>query len=387
MKIDPYKHEERWNKWKDSLNGVIPDISSENSKIILRYLNDMEVGINTSLASKRGSRSHSRLNAIRNKVVMLARKFDERFGTVDLTELTEQEVCMFFSEMRMGKIKRQDGKKYTCTKDMVKNFKSFWHWWQKVSQDEGREVKDITVYLDTSGDKPKWVYLTEDEIKTLYDNAKPNYKPLIMFLFDTGIRSPTELVNIRVSDLFNDCKELNIRDEVSKTFGRRIKLMICSKILKDHIKINNLGHDDYIFPIDPTIVNRYFKRLAKKLFGDGVTLAGEKVSELTLYDFRHISCCYWLPRYKSESALKFRFGWKKSDKIFYYSELIGMRDDIREEDLLVDVTKTELEKRLTQSEQKNELLESQICVIKKSNEEVYGLLDSLMKKVRVLENR
>jgi hypothetical protein len=386
MKIDPYKHKERWNKWKEQINGVIPDISSENSKIILRYLNDMEVGINTSLASKRGSRSFSRLNAIRNKLVMISKKLDERFGQVSLIELTEQEVCLFFSEMRMGKIKREDGKNYRCTKDMVKNFKSFWHWWQKVSKDEGKEIKDITVYLDTSGDKPKWVYLNEEEIKLLYDNAKLNYKPLIMFLFDSGIRSPTELVNIKVSDLFNDCKELNIRNEVSKTFGRRIKLMICSKLLKEHIERNNLVQEDFIFPIDPRIVNRYLKRLAKRLFGEGVTLAGEKVSELTLYDFRHISCCYWLPRYKSESALKFRFGWKKSDKIYYYSELIGMRDDIQEEDLLVDVTKTELEKRLSRSEQKNDILESQLEVMKNQIKEIYYYVTKLSDNVMLLKN-
>ena len=45
-----------------------------------------------------------------------------------------------------------------------------------------------------------------------------------MFLFDTWIRSPTELVNVRVSDLYNDFKELQIREETAKTFGRRIKV-------------------------------------------------------------------------------------------------------------------------------------------------------------------
>jgi hypothetical protein len=42
---------------------------------------------------------------------------------------------------------------------------------------------------------------------------------------------------------------------------------------------------------------------------------------IKMYDFRHSSCCYWLPRYKSENALKYRFGWKKSDMISYYSHL------------------------------------------------------------------
>jgi len=96
-----------------------------------------------------------------------------------------------------------------------------------------------------------------------------------------------------------------------------------------------------------------------------------------MYDFRHCSCCYWLPRYKSESALKFRFGWKKSDKIHYYSEMLGMRDTIQEEDLLVDVTKTELENRLTKAERNNELL-------KEDNEQIKIKLSEIFKETSQL---
>ena len=106
-------------------------------------------------------------------------------------------------------------------------------------------------------------------------------------------------------------------------------------------------------------MHRYFfslKRLAKRILGDGESLARENYSQLTMYDFRHCSCCYWLPRYKSESALKYRFGWKKSEKIHYYSELLGMKDTIVEEDLLTDVTKVEIERRLDRSEKDNQLL-------------------------------
>jgi len=97
-----------------------------------------------------------------------------------------------------------------------------------------------------------------------------------------------------------------------------------------------------------------------------------------MYDFRHVSCCYWLPRYKSESALKYRFGWKKSEKIHYYSELLGMKDTIAEEDLLVDTTKTEIERRLEKSEQEKDLLheklrnmELQVAEVMKLAKEVF----------------
>ena len=136
-----------------------------------------------------------------------------------------------------------------------------------------------------------------------------------MFLYDTGIRSQTELINIRVSDLYNDCKELNIRDEISKTFGRRITLILGSDLIKAYVSENDLQLNDQLFAISPTVVNKYLKRLVVRVLGDKVSEAGKKLSEISMYDFRHCSCCYWLPRYKSESALKYRFGWKKSDLV------------------------------------------------------------------------
>jgi hypothetical protein len=103
-------------------------------------------------------------------------------------------------------------------------------------------------------------------------------------------------------------------------------------------------------------MNKYLKRLGKRVLGAEKARQAQKYSKLTLYDFRHNSCCYWLPRYKSELALKYRFGWKNSDKIHYYSELLGMKDTISEDDLLIDVTKVEIEKRLDRAEQDNQIL-------------------------------
>jgi len=386
MKIDPYNHERKWNRWKDKVQKLdgIPDISRQNSEVILNYLRDMELGLNTSFSSKKGARSFTRLNTVRQRLTFLGRKFKEILDVDDITKLTEQQVCSFFVDMRKGVIKRQDGQRYRATRDFVKIFKAFWHWHQKVARKAGKKIEDITTYLDSSGEKPEWVYLNEEQVRIFSDNCNPKYKTIVMFLFDTGIRAPTELMNIKVSDLSQDYKELNIRDEISKTFGRRIKLMICSELVKRYIKENKLSQEDYLFKFSPYIINRYLKRLAEKLFGNEKSLAGQKYSDLTMYDFRHCSCCYWLPRYKSESALKFRFGWKKSDKIHYYSEMLGMRDTISEEDLLIDVTKTELEKRLTKSENKSELLEAQVDVMKRQLAEIYVHVNKLHSQAKLI---
>jgi hypothetical protein len=387
MKIDPHKHKERYQSWKELVKNGIPNVSKENSDIILQYISDMEKGINIASGSVKGGRSFIRLNTIWGRMVFFAKKFEEIYKLSDITKISEEQLISFFSDMTSGSILKNNGKTYSSVDTYARIFKAFWHWHQKVNRKKGIEISDITLDIDARQDKPKWVYLTELQTKHFCNNASFKYKVLIMFLFDSGIRSPTELMNIKVSDLYNNCKELNVREEISKTFGRRLKLMLCSDLLADYIKQNSLKSDDYLFPINYPSTNKYLKRLVVKLFGNGKTEAGGKYSELSLYDFRHCSCCYWLPRYKSESALKYRFGWKKSDKIHYYSELLGMKDTISEEDMLVDVTKTEIEKRLEKSEKEKEVLQERLSSMEEQMQKILEMMKVAGKKMEMVENR
>ena len=86
MKIDPYNHEGSLTRWKDKVRelGGIPDISRQNSEIILNYLRDMELGLNTSLSSKKGARSFTRLNTIRQIGIFNFAKSAEKLNMMDL---------------------------------------------------------------------------------------------------------------------------------------------------------------------------------------------------------------------------------------------------------------------------------------------------------------
>lgn len=371
MKVDPYKHEEKYKNWLERVREKgIEGISKTNSDLVINYVTDMEHGLNVSLKSVKGGRSYIRLNTIKDKMVFFSRKFESLYGLENITYVREDQLVLFFSKMHKGEIRRKDGKVYQSVNYFVKTFKAFWHWWQTINRKKGMVVDDITTDLDSRGDKPKWVYLTEDQVKKLFDNASPMYKVLIMFLLDSGIRAPTELVNVRVSDLYNNCEELHIREETSKTFGRKIKLMISADLVRQHIREKNLKDTDFLLPIKPQSVNKYLKRLAKRVLGEEMSLAGDYYHNLTMYDFRHVSCCYWLPRYKSESALKYRFGWKKSEKIHYYSELLGMKDTITEDDMFLDITKTDLENQLKAANNKRELLQEQVQVMEAQLREI-----------------
>ena len=386
MKIDPYKHKEVFLKWKDKTINGIDGISKPNSDIILQYISDMENGLNVSSKSVKGPRSYIRLNNLRQRMIFLAKSI-EQHCSINLPDISEEQIIKFFNAMRNGTIKRIDGKCYQSVVDFIKPFKAFWHWHMKINKKKDIKIIDITEDIDASNPKPQWVYLSDEQVRKLCNNAKLEYKILIMFLYDTGIRSPGELINVKVSDIYEDFKKLNIRQEIVKkgSFGRKINLMLCSDLLKEYIQDKGLQNNDQLFNISPLVVNQYLKRLAKRVLGDGASLAGEKYSNLTMYDFRHCSCCYWLPRYKSESALKYRFGWKKSDKIHYYSELLGMKDTITEEDMLIDLTKTEIEKRLLKTEQENEILKEKFEAYSNDVIKLKTLMQIYIAKLKQLE--
>lgn len=385
MKLDPYKNKEGYLKWKEKALNGLSEIGQQNTQVLLQYLNDMEIGINTGIGATKGARSFIRLKSLRDKISFIMKKAKELYNLDRITEIKEEQVHYIFTSMLGGTIVKANGKKYIAVRDYMKIFKAFWHWWIKVNKKKGVEIRDITEDLDCEQSKPDWVYLTEEQVKKMAESAKQNYRVLIWFLFDTGIRAPTELMNIKVSDFHNDFKELNVRNEISKTFGRKIKLMLCNNLVKDYVKEQSLKQDDYLFRITPCVVNRYLKRLALKLFGAVESPAGQKYSELTMYDFRHISCCYWLPRYKSESALKYRFGWKKSDRIHYYSELLGMRDTISEEDLLIDVTKIEIERKLERAEKEKEIMQDEIKDLRLQVAQIGQLTNKLYRAMNIYE--
>ncbi len=276
MKLDPWKHKEKYLAWKEKVREKpIAGISKENSEITLKYVFDMEEGINISLGSVKGPRGYGRLLSLKNRLIWFSKKFKQQYHLAKVTDIKEDQLISFFSNLKRGIIKRKDGKDFQSPETYAKIFKAFWHWWIKVNKRRGIEIQDITLDLDTRQEKPDWVYLTEEQIKKLCDNAKFGYKVLILFLFDTGIRAPTELLNIKVSDFFNDFKELNIRDEISKTFGRRIKLLICPSLIKQYVKEKELKQEDYLFKFCPHAVNQYLQRLAKRVLGDGVSEAGK----------------------------------------------------------------------------------------------------------------
>lgn len=341
-KKDPHNSQKYLDAWREKkLN-----LSRKNAKLLKEYISDMLLGFNVS-GSKKGGRSKIKTLASARQLEKLLSLLELHFNVKDVTQLKEKVLLEFFSQLQQGIILNTYGKPYKSVGDYATRFKAFFHWYMKVMKKQGVPVLDITEDLDSSKRKnPPFVYFTVEQLEKMLDKADYETRVFMLFLFDSGIRAPTEALNIRVVDFIENFSQLNIRDGISKTFGRQIKLMMSGDSIKRFVKDNHLSDNDLLFSFNPPAMNKRLKKLGKLVLGDKATKGRKKGSELTMYDFRHASACYWVTRYKSESALKYRFGWKKSTMIHYYTQLLGMKDTITEEDMLLTTSKTELERKV-----------------------------------------
>jgi hypothetical protein len=82
-RYDPYNHEKKWKDWKLKVKSKIPYISKDNSKVILQYLEDMEVGINIAKGTVKGGRSYVRLNTLKERMIFFARKFEQLYTVLN----------------------------------------------------------------------------------------------------------------------------------------------------------------------------------------------------------------------------------------------------------------------------------------------------------------
>ncbi len=400
VEVDPFNTKGLAEKWLASLKtndgidyAALRQNTPAHSEAIIRYVIDLAAGKNTAKGHKKGPRSPAHLLKARDHLSMVFRIFARETGKEGL-DFTEDEVLTVFQGLRLGTIKNKRGTPYLDGGTYAKIFSAFWHWHIRTQKRNGVAVLDVVESLDTGRDhKPKWHHFTLKDAERMADAApRYEYKALIYFLFDTGIRAPKELMNVRAMDiapiLGSNQLLLTIREETSKTFGRKIKLMLCSDIIRKYIEENKLSGTDFLFACSPIIYNRVLAKLAYKVLGVGTPQEQRKPNGqvhktlirrgITMYDFRHNSVCHYLPIYKSENQMKYRYGWKKSDMIHYYSEYIGMKDTITEDDMLVDTTKTQLEQALAKEQQKTSILEERFTAEKTAMEERIQKLETMM---------
>ncbi len=359
MKVDLYGHKVRYETWKNEVNDAgIEGLTEQNSATVKQFIFDMEIGSNISRASKRGPRSFTRLNSLRLRLTYLV-KLLQKEGVIDLTRkqpsffsLLEKKITRIITDMKAGRLKTWRGTNYMSYADYAKTFKTFWHWHMKVNRKDGTAIPDVTEDLDTSREEPKFVWLKKEELDRFRSYFDDDEQTLIMFLFDSLIRAPTELLSLTVNNISQRGGEvwLNIPNEISKTFGRSFNLLYSGKMILEYIKRNNLKASDQLFSISPPVFNGKLQRIAVQIFRDAISEAGERYKKITLYDFRHSGAIHFRQLFQktgqSLDCLRHRGGWADFDMINYYTKLLGLDGHITKEKLLLEEDKTKIEKEL-----------------------------------------
>lgn len=395
-RVDPHNNSGQHLNWRKKItkaNGEIDyhaftTLPKDFSEYLIRYTLDLELGRNLAKGKRKGARSLHYLVSNRNR---LKKTFElmQEYKPVSLLEMTEDYVLEFFKLMRNGTIKASNGKVYTAPNNYSKLFFTFWSWLMRVKKKDGIILNDIVVDLDTHKDiKPRWHYFTLSDVEKMADVVSGlYYKSLMFFLFDAGLRPPTELMNVRRKDITpipeSEYFYLDIRDETSKTFGRKIKLMICSPILKRYLASRKFEPDDFIWDKSYPVTSRIIARAGFKALGIGTKIVQKNGKVLTsggisMYHFRHNSVCHYLPIYQSENQMKYRYGWNQAKMIHYYSEYMGMRDTISEDQMLIDSSKTQLQTDLEKEKRKVLLIQEQMEQQKKEMDERMKKMEAMM---------
>ena len=346
MKRDPYKTKERWGDIKNNFNKIPKGIRKEDWKILLSYLKDMELGMNVP-KEKKGKRTEGTLLNLMSH----NRLFLENFKK-PLSKLTKKDLHNFEKDINDGIIKKKNGQKYSAFGNYIKDLKAFWGWGIRT----GRFKENILEDMTSKTNKPNWVFLTEEQIKKLFNNLSFDYRVYCFFLFDSGMRV-TEANSIQIKDFNKDFTQVSISDEISKTFGRDINLKLSSQLLKEYVKEYNLKQDDYLFQKKVFTINKYLRYHCGKLFGkDKVSNPKSKglYKNFTMYDIRHNSSCFWFNKYPTHKGLMYRFGWRKADKIEYYSQFLGVSDEITDSDMVVGEDKDKIYKLESESKKLKE---------------------------------
>lgn len=365
MKKDLFNHIENYKKWKGDLTEkyVEQGLTKENSKLFLQYITDMEKGLNVSNKNKKGARDLKTLNRLRGKVKQILKMLQD-YGIKDISKISEEQAVSFFADWR------EKGH----SSDYAKRFKAFWHWYMKVNRKKGITIPDITEEIDISDKKSKFVWIDKSAFDNFIKYFTPREQLILMFCYDSIIRSPTELLSMKVENVYIKGKEIWIKipQEITKTFERDFNLVYCGEELIKYTE--DKKPEDYLFEFNPAYMNRKMQKIAEQIFGEKKSLGGEYFKNITLYDLRHSGAIHFRQLFantgQSLDILRQRGGWTDFTMINEYTRMLGLDGHIDKEKTLLQEDKTQIEKEINRLKNREKEYAQMFSQIK---EELEGL--------------
>ncbi len=247
------------------------------------------------------------------------------------------------------------GTPYKSHGDYAKVFRAFWHWWMKVNRKRGIPLTDITEDISTSASHAPLVHVSKARLEKMLAFFSADEQVILLFLFDSLIRSPTEVLSLRASHIYEQEGEIwvTIPDEISQTFGRTLNLLYSGQAVREYVTRKGLQADDFLFGFNPSSLNKKMQKVAVQLFGDTRSHAkGDLYSKVTLYDLRHSGVVHFRllakenPSCISLDAVRHRGGWVDGKMLNYYTQFLGLDGKIEKQGMLLRHEKHQLEEEV-----------------------------------------
>lgn len=259
-----------------------------------------------------------------------------------------------------------------------------------MNRKRGHVIVDITEDISTNATPAPFVYISKDRLDKMLPYFSADEQVVLSFLFDSMVRSPTEVLSLKASHIYEQEGEVwvTIPDEISKTFGRPLNLLYSGQAVREYIDRKRLRANDFLFSFNPSLLNKTMQKVAVQLFGDTQSHAkGDLFSKVTLYDLRHSGAVHFRllakenPGCISLDAVRHRGGWTDMKMLNYYTQFLGLDGKIERQGMLLRQEKHELEDEvdiLTSQRDINEKritqLEGQLAQFKGQLEEVTTFL-------------
>ena len=106
-----------------------------------------------------------------------------------------------------------------------------------------------------------------------------------MFCFDSIVRSPSELMGLKVEDISikpNGEVWVTIPQEITKTFERTFNLVYCGEEMKKFIEERE--PEEELFTLSYLMFLKELQKVAKQIFGNKKSLGGSHYKDIRFYD-------------------------------------------------------------------------------------------------------
>lgn len=276
-------------------------LSQRNKELILRFLNECELGKTIRKGQKREI-GKARLLQSAGFLNRMAKDWFKK----DLDQVTDKDMEKFILDLNKGNIKtssrvRKETKPYSSeTKSNIKKFiRKFYKW----LLGDSRRYPDLVEWIDTS--KKETIVsaipnLDKGVLKIVELIPDIRRKALIWVAFDSGFRM-NEIISTKIKDV--EKREDNyfyLTCKVSKTKPRTVGLGLSSKLLERWLE----KHPDKNNP------NSSLFQTSRVMFYKTMRLYSQKAlgNEFTPHQLRHTSATYFAKKLDRVSFCK-KYGW------------------------------------------------------------------------------